>query len=60
MRHAFFADMGGFRVKVNDNRLPVPVNAAQLLKLLHNGHLTYPIGDKRAIDDKNKRDGLAR
>ena len=58
--HAFFADMGGFLVKMSDVVEAVPVNAEQLLYLIRKAHMEYPEFDKKAIDDKNKHDGLAR
>ena len=60
MRHAFFADMGGFLIKPVDSGSSLPVNAEQLLHLIQQGHVTYPVCTKGFIDDKNKRDGLAR
>ena len=60
MRHAFFADMGGFLVKCSDARKPVPLNAERLLLLIKRKHIPYPICEKAFIDDKNKYDGLSR
>ena len=60
MRQAYFADMGGFLIKMPDYESPVPVNAGQLLTLICKGYVDYPECDKHVIDDKNKHDGLAR
>lgn len=60
MRHAFFADMGGIRIRTFDNMTTSPVTAEQLLHLVQQGHVEYPVCDKSFIDDKNKRDGLSR
>ena len=60
MRHAFFADMGGFLVKTTNAPTPVPITAKQLLTLLRGKYVPYPVCDEAAIKDKNKQDGLAR
>lgn len=59
MRHAFFADMGGFHLHCPDFK-PFPINAHQLHYLVQNHHLSYPDIKEKAIWDRNKADGLAR
>ncbi|EXJ70427.1 uncharacterized protein A1O5_06495 [Cladophialophora psammophila CBS 110553] len=59
MRHAFFADMGGFLLKAPD--FPAfPVDGQQLLYLVENDYIPYPNVDSGTIWDKNKADGFAR
>ena len=59
MRHAFFADMGGFLLQSPD--FPAfPVDGQQLVYLVDRKHLPYPNIDQEAIRDKNKADGFAR
>jgi hypothetical protein len=59
MRHAFFADMGGFWLDCPDCR-PFPVDAHQLFYMVENYHLQYPDVQERTIEDRNKADGFAR
>lgn len=59
MRHAFFADMGGFLLRTPDGQT-YPLNADLLLLCIQKKFVQYPEYDKAAIDDKNKNDGLAR
>ncbi|KAG8525571.1 uncharacterized protein KY384_009215 [Bacidia gigantensis] len=60
MRHAFFADMGGFLVECS-GKAPIALNAEQLLLFIRKGYVDdRQCFDKAAIDDKNKHDGLAR
>lgn len=59
INHAFFADMGGFRLYTRD-WVPFPVNAKQLHYLIVKGYVQYPNIDKQVIGDKNKMDGLVR
>ena len=59
MRHAFFADMGGFLLDCPDCR-PFPIDAQQLLYVVENYHLEYPDVEKRTIEDRDKADGFAR
>ena len=59
MKHAFFADMGGFLLQTTDE-VPFPIDAKQLYYLLANDYLEYPSIDLVEIDDKNKTDGFAR
>lgn len=60
MRHAHFADMGGFILHSRDWK-PFPVDAKQLHYLIKKGYVQYPykVNEKR-ISDKNKADGLLR
>ena len=59
MRHAFFADMGGFLLQTPE--FPAfPIDGQQLLYLVGRKHLRYPDIDEEAIRDKNKADGFAR
>lgn len=59
MRHAFFADMGGFLLDCPDFK-PFPINAHQLVYLVEKNHLEYPLVTENTIWDKNKADGFAR
>lgn len=60
MRHAHFADMGGFILHTRDWK-PFPVDAKQLHYLIMKGYVNYPDRiDERRISDKNKADGLLR
>jgi hypothetical protein len=59
MKHAFFADMGGFILRSPDE-VDFPLDAAQLFYLLSKGYIQYPAVTKEEIEDRNKSDGLAR
>lgn len=59
MRHAFFADMGGFVLQAPDFP-PFPVDTQQILYLVREGYISFPDVDKETILDKNKADGFAR
>lgn len=59
MKHAFFADMGGFRLKAPEYPA-FPLDAEQLLYVIQNKYVDFPDFDTSDIDDKNKTDGLAR
>ncbi|KAL8783190.1 MAG: hypothetical protein Q9213_004819 [Squamulea squamosa] len=59
MRHAFFADMGGFMLQSPDAPL-FPVDSQQLAYLVEKNYLQYPGIDKETIGDRNKADGFAR
>lgn len=59
MRHAFFAEMGGF-VLQSPGFPPFPVNCQQLLYLIEKGYVAFPEVDTEIIWDKNKADGFAR
>lgn len=59
MRHAFFADMGGFMLQSPD--VPsFPVDSEQLAYLIEKNYLLYPAVDEKTIGDRNKADGFAR
>ena len=59
MRHAFFADMGGFHLKCPD--FPAfPVNSHQLVYLIEHNHIDYPDINAKVIWDKNKADTFTR
>lgn len=59
MRHAFFADMGGFHLKCPE--FPAfPVNSHQLVYLVEHNHIEYPEIKAKAIWDRNKADTLSR
>ena len=67
-RHAFFADMGGFRLQeqppTGSSYAPpfrdVPVNAVQIQWLADKGYIEWPNVSEDEIRDKNKADGFAR
>ena len=59
MRHAYFADMGGFILQPPDFP-PFPVDAQQLHYLVANHYLPFPDTDERDIWNANKGDGFAR
>lgn len=61
MKHAFFADMGGFILHAPDF-VPFPVNAKQVHYLVTQGHIPYSAVciDIMLIKDKNKSDGMGR
>ena len=59
MRHAFFADMGGFMLQSPD--VPsFPVDSEQLAYLVEKNYLQHPAIDEETIGDRNKADGFAR
>ncbi|KAL8800371.1 MAG: hypothetical protein Q9182_005226 [Xanthomendoza sp. 2 TL-2023] len=59
MKQAHFADMGGYHLEAPGSPA-FPLNARQLFFLLSNHYIDFPEGDDTDIDDRNKRDGLAR
>ncbi|KAI4195820.1 MAG: hypothetical protein LQ350_006966 [Teloschistes chrysophthalmus] len=59
MEMAFFADMGGFRLRTR-NCEPFPIDARQLLYLVRKGYVQQPVFKPRMIEDKNKVDVLLR
>lgn len=59
LKHAFYADVGGFIFEPCDWKA-FPINAKQLLYLVERGYVHYPALDKTVLDDKDKSDGLAR
>jgi hypothetical protein len=61
IKHAFFADMGGFFVKPPDDDLPsFPLDAKQLYTLVKDEYLVFPNLEEEEIEDRNKSGGLAR
>ena len=58
-RHAFFADMGGIRLRCPDCP-DFPINSVHFLWLIDNGHIEYPELAEKTIRDKNKADTLSR
>ena len=60
MRHAFFADMGGYLLTSDDYENPFPINGDQLFFLVSNDYVDCPQTEDAEIEDKNKRDGLSR
>lgn len=55
MRHAFFAEMGGFVFHAQDGD-SFPLNATQLHWLLINKYINYPVITKKELWDKSKQD----
>ena len=55
MRHAFFADMGGFVFCARDGN-PFPLNATQLHWLIMHNFVEYPKITREDIWDKSKQD----
>ena len=71
MKHAFFANMGGFVFQAKDSAASgnknesitwtaFPVNAEQLLYLIEHGYVKYPTITKRLIKEKDKMDTVLR
>jgi hypothetical protein len=48
IRHAFFADMGGFVLQSPDFP-PFPVDSQQMLYLVREGYISFPDVDKETI-----------
>lgn len=59
MKHAFYADSGGFFLHTPDFK-PIPIDAKQLLYLINHKYIKYPTITEQDIDDKNKVDILLR
>ena len=59
LRHAFYANMGGFLLASPDSKA-FPVNSAQLLYLIRNGYIPYPIATDIEIAQKGKEDNIQR
>ncbi|OAL01081.1 hypothetical protein IQ06DRAFT_273875 [Phaeosphaeriaceae sp. SRC1lsM3a] len=55
MRHAFFADMGGFVLHTQDGTT-FPVNALQLHWLVRHKYVEFPSITRREVWDKSKQD----
>ncbi|KAJ5319457.1 uncharacterized protein N7506_012161 [Penicillium brevicompactum] len=61
IKHAWFADMGGFLITYPGEDMPsFPVDAKQLCSLVKDGYLPYPELDEDEIEDKSKSSGLAK
>jgi hypothetical protein len=61
IKHAFFADMGGFLIEPPEIDLPAfPLDAEQLYILVDGGYVEYPLLEEEEIEDKSKSDGLAK
>jgi hypothetical protein len=61
MRHAFFADMGGFKLRTADpDPLTFPIDAKQLHYLVTEGHVVFPKLNPQMIEDRNKANGALR
>ncbi|KAK6529719.1 hypothetical protein TWF281_008882 [Arthrobotrys megalospora] len=60
LRHAFFADMGGFVLVAEDFVRPFPATGLQLNWLIEHGYLDYPETTTREIEDKSKQDTIAK
>ncbi|KAL3420188.1 hypothetical protein PVAG01_08687 [Phlyctema vagabunda] len=59
IKHAFYANSGGFYLYTPDFK-PIPLDAKQMLYLIKNEYITYPVLSDKSIDDKNKVDVLLR
>jgi hypothetical protein len=55
LRHAFFADMGGFVLHTHHGTV-VPVNALQLRWLVRHNYIDFPNITRREVWDKSKQD----
>jgi hypothetical protein len=55
MRHAFFADMGGFVLHTEDGTI-FPLNAMQLHWLVRHQYIDFPTITKREVWDRSKQD----
>ena len=59
MRHAFFADMGGFILQSPD-MAQFPIDGEQIAYLVEHKYLQYPEVDETTLSERNKADGFAR
>ena len=59
MRHAFFADMGGFVLHPQGSQ-PFPLNATQLRWLVRHQYIEYPNLSKKEVWDKSKQDTITK
>ena len=59
MKQAYHADMGGYHLET-PGYPTFPLTARQLAFLISKGYVDFPSEDETDIDDRNKRDGLAR
>ncbi|KIW18539.1 hypothetical protein PV08_02827 [Exophiala spinifera] len=60
LRHAFFANMGGFRLKEQGNPIPYLVNAKHINYLVRKGYIDLPTISTLEINDRSKSDSLAK
>ena len=71
LKHAFFANMGGFLLQAKDSASiddkqesiawkTFPLNAEQLFYLIEHGYVEYPTISKRLIKEKDKMDTVLR
>ncbi|KAJ4391059.1 hypothetical protein N0V93_004673 [Gnomoniopsis smithogilvyi] len=60
LRHAFFANSGGFLLRTPDFPAGFPVNAKQIHYLASHGHVEIPDLDELQIEDRNSADTLSR
>ena len=59
IKHAFYADSGGFKLHTADN-FTIPVDAKQVLYLIEHDYINCPTTTVEEIDDKNKVDMILR
>jgi hypothetical protein len=59
LKHAFYADMGGFVFKPK-GWSSFPVNGVQLVYLIQKRYVNVPEVPQSLLDDRDKSDGLAR
>ena len=59
MRHAFYANMGGFLLASPDSKA-FPVNSTQILYLIRKGYISYPIATDMELAQKGKEDNIQR
>ena len=57
IRHAFYANMGGFLLAPSDSKA-FPVNSTQPLYLIRNGYIPYPIVTSMELAQKGKEDNI--
>ncbi|KAJ9646205.1 hypothetical protein H2204_000868 [Knufia peltigerae] len=60
LRHAFFANMGGFRLKEQGNPVPYLINAKHINYLVRKGYIDLPTITTLEINDHSKSDSLAK
>ena len=60
IRHAFYANMGGFVLQPAGGDKPFPINSKQLQYLITKGYTDVPAMTEKEIWDKSKADGFAK
>ncbi|KAK4140507.1 uncharacterized protein C8A04DRAFT_39878 [Dichotomopilus funicola] len=60
MTHAFFTDMGGFRLEAPGLKESIPIDGEQLVYLVQHKFLEYPNVTKGDIEDRDKADMMSR